>query len=71
MEYVSVREKIDKLYEQLVRSAATFIYKPDELRKINEQIYELQSKCSHKFENGKCIYCRKEQGNADEEKRYL
>lgn len=71
MEYVSVREKIDKLYKELTQNASTFIYNPDGLKKITQQIFELQNKCHHHFENGECIYCRKAQGNADEEKRYL
>lgn len=56
-----IREKVDDLYEKLVRSAATFIFKPNEIKQIKEQIFNLQEQCNHKFENGKCIYCRKEE----------
>ena len=56
-----IREKVDNLYEKLVRSAATFIFKPNEIKQIKEQIFNLQEQCNHKFENGKCIYCRKEE----------
>lgn len=56
-----IREKVDDLYEKLVRSAATFVFKPNEIKQIKEQIFNLQEQCNHKFENGKCIYCRKEE----------
>ena len=56
-----IRDKVDDLYEKLVRSAATFIFKPNEIKEIKEQIFNLQEQCNHKFENGKCIYCRKEE----------
>ena len=56
-----IREEIDNLYDQLVKSAATFIYKPAEIKQIKEKIFKLQSKCPHEFENGKCIYCRKDE----------
>ena len=56
-----IRDKVDDLYEKLVRSAATFIFKPNEIKQIKEQIFNLQEQCNHKFENGKCIYCRKEE----------
>ena len=56
-----IREKVDNLYEKLVYSAATFIFKPNEIKQIKEQIFNLQEQCNHKFENGKCIYCRKEE----------
>jgi len=71
MENVSIKQQIDNLYEKLAQSAMTFIYKPDEIAKIRENIFELQNKCHHEYVNGKCIYCRKVRGNADEEKRYL
>ena len=61
MEYNNIKEQIDDLYEKLAKSAATFIYKPDEIRKIKQNIFELQDKCNHNFINGKCIYCRKEE----------
>lgn len=67
----TIKQQIDDLYEKLVNSAMTFIYKPDEINKIRQNIFELQKKCFHEYQNGKCIYCRKEQGNADETKRYL
>lgn len=56
-----IKEEIDDLYTSLNRCAATFIYKPDEIKKIKEKIFNLQNDCPHKFENGKCIYCRKEE----------
>ena len=56
-----LRNKIDELYEQLQKSAATFILKPNEIKKIRENIYTLQNQCDHEFVNGKCIYCRKEE----------
>lgn len=56
-----IREKVNDLYEKLVHSAATFIFKPNEIKQIKEQIFNLQEQCNHKFENGKCIYCRKEE----------
>lgn len=66
-----IKNKINDLYNQLQQSAATFIYNPNEIEKIRQDIFKLQEKCFHKYENDKCIYCRKEQGNVDEEKRYL
>ena len=71
MENVSIKQQIDELYEKLNQSVMTFIYKPDEIAKIRNDIFELQNKCFHEYVNGKCIYCRKGQGNVDEEKRYL
>lgn len=56
-----IKQKVDDLFEKLVKSAASFIYKPDEIKRIKEDIYKLQNKCEHKYENGKCIYCRKEE----------
>jgi len=56
-----IKQKIDELQTKLAMSAATFIYKPNELNNIKNQIFELQNKCEHKFENGKCIYCKKKE----------
>ena len=67
----TIKEQVDNLYEKLIQSAMTFVYKPDEITKIRNDIFELQNKCFHEYVNGKCIYCRKEQGNANETKRYL
>lgn len=60
-----IKERIDYLYTQLRNSAATFIYKPDEINKIKQCIYELQDQCNHKYENKRCIYCRKEENNVN------
>ena len=60
-----IKERIDYLYNQLRETAATFIYKPNEIEKIKQGIYELQNKCNHKYENGRCIYCRKEEKNVN------
>ena len=46
-----IREKVDDLYEKLVRSAATFIFKPNEIKQIKEQIFSLQEQCNHKHSN--------------------
>lgn len=67
----TIKEQIDKLYEKLTQSAMSFIYKPDEIEKIRQDIFELQEHCFHEYVNGKCIYCRRLQGNVDETKRYL
>lgn len=67
----TIKQQVDELYEKLAQSAMTFVYKPDEIEKIRQNIFELQDHCFHKYVNGKCIYCRKGQGNADETKRYL
>lgn len=67
----TIKEQVDNLYEKLIQSAMTFVYKPDEITKIRNDIFELQNKCFHEYVNGKCIYCRKEQENVDEKKRYL
>jgi len=56
-----IKKEIDKLYRQLRESAMTFIYKPHEIEEIKNNIFNLQKQCDHKFENGKCIYCRKEE----------
>ena len=61
MENVDIKNEIDFLFQKLAESAATFIYKPDEIRIIKNNIYSLQEKCKHEFKNGKCIYCRKEE----------
>lgn len=64
MENVDLKEKIDFLYKELHDTAATFIYQPDKIKKIKDCIYELQNECNHKYKNGRCIYCRKEENNA-------
>jgi len=56
-----LQNKIDELYEKLYQSAATFIFKPNEIKQIKQNIFELQKQCNHEFKNGKCIYCRKEE----------
>ena len=61
MDYNEIKEKIDNLYTKLVQSTATFVFKPDEIKQIKQDIFELQEQCNHKFENGKCIYCRKDE----------
>ena len=61
MEHIDIKKQINSLYEKLAQSAATFIYKPDEIKKIKQDIFELQEKCEHEFKNGKCIYCRKDE----------
>lgn len=71
MENANIKQQIDGLYEKLTESVKTFVYKPDEITKIRKNIFELQNKCFHEYVNGKCIYCRKEQENVDETKRYL
>lgn len=60
-----IKQQVDELYDKLIKSSATFIYNPNELNKIRTDIFNLQENCNHKYENGKCIYCRKEQENAD------
>lgn len=54
-----IKQEIDNLYDELINSSATFIYKPNEIKEIKNKIFELQEKCPHEFKNGKCIYCRK------------
>lgn len=39
---------------------ATFVLNP-EAQKIQNEIYELQKKCPHEFENGECKFCGKEE----------
>ena len=68
---LTIKQQIDNLYQKLAESAMTFVHKPGEIEKIRQNIFELQNKCFHEYIDGKCIYCRKAQGNADEEKRYL
>lgn len=60
-----IKERIDYLYTELRHTAATFVYKPDEIAKIKQCIYDLQDECDHEYQNGKCIYCRKEENNAN------
>ena len=57
----ALKKEIDNLYEELRKSAATFILKPHEIEEIRERFFKLQEKCEHEFKNGKCIYCRKEE----------
>lgn len=63
MEYdnFKIKEEVDNLYKKLVHSAATFVFKPNEIKQIKQEIFNLQKQCKHKFTNGKCIYCRKEE----------
>lgn len=65
MESREIKERIEELYKKLYCSAATFVYKPDELEWIRAEIADLQNKCDHTFENGKCVICRKEQNNVN------
>lgn len=60
-----IKERIDYLYNELRKTAATFIYKPDDIIKIKECIYDLQDQCNHEYKNGRCIYCRKEEHNVN------
>lgn len=62
---LKIKERIDFLYTELRNIASTFIYKPDEISKIQQCIFDLQDQCTHKYENGRCIYCRKEEDNVD------
>ena len=61
MENVDIKTEIDFLFQKLAESAATFVYKPNEIQMIKNNIYALQENCKHEFVNGKCIYCRKEE----------
>lgn len=60
-----IKIEIDDLYNKLSKNAATFIYNPTIIKDIRNKIFELQNKCNHNFQNGVCIYCRKEEKNAD------
>lgn len=60
-----IKERVDYLYSKLRETAATFVYKPDEINKIKHCIYELQDQCNHEYKNGRCIYCRKDKENAN------
>ena len=60
-----IKERVDYLYSKLRETAATFVYKPDEINKIKHCIYELQDQCNHEYKNGRCIYCRKDEENAN------
>ena len=60
-----IKGRIDYLYTELRQTAATFIYKPDEIEKIKQCIFELQDQCNHEYQNGRCIYCRKEKEDVD------
>lgn len=61
MENVDIKKEIEVLFQKLAESAATFVFKPNEIKQIKENIFNLQEQCEHTFENGKCIYCRKEE----------
>ena len=50
-----IKQEIDSLYDKLIKSAATFIYKPNEIKEIKERIFKLQNNCPHEYKNGKCI----------------
>jgi len=56
-----IKQEIDSLYDKLVKSAATFVYKPNEIKEIKDRIFKLQNNCPHEYKNGKCIYCRKDE----------
>ncbi len=56
-----IRNKINDLYIKLAKSAATFIYNPNEIKEIKQEIFELQNKCNHEYQNGRCIYCKKDE----------
>ena len=60
-----IRKQINFLNGKLQASAATFTYKPGEIEEIKNQIFALQERCPHKFENGKCKYCDKGENNAN------
>ena len=42
MDNVNIKNEIDFLFQKLAESAATFIYKPDEIKMIKNNIYALQ-----------------------------
>ena len=56
-----IRNKINDLYIKFAKSAATFIYNPNEIKEIKQEIFELQNKCNHEYQNGRCIYCKKDE----------
>ena len=62
---LTIKQQIDNLYQKLAESAITFVYKPGEIEKIRQNIFELQNKCNHEYKNGKCIYCRKDEKNVN------
>ena len=56
-----IKERADYLYNELRGMASTFIYNPDKIEKIRKCIFDLQDQCNHEYQNGRCIYCRKEE----------
>ena len=57
-----IKDKIAVLakeYDELF-DPSTFVLKP-RLIEIQTEIMKLQRQCEHKFENGFCIYCAREE----------
>lgn len=57
-----IRKQIDEIYQEIenLLNPSSFVLKP-EVAILNGEIKKLQKQCSHKFENGQCIYCDKEE----------
>ena len=64
MEQYEIKQRVDELMAEVKAAIAvnTFVLNPDIEEKMKE-IKELQSTCTHEFDNGYCLYCYK----ADEE----
>lgn len=55
-----IKMKVDEIDNKIAEAVRTFILSP-ELKDLMEEKAALRAQCVHEFENGKCIYCGKEE----------
>lgn len=63
MDGPEIRQRIDEINNTMHDLINKFVL-TDEIRKLIDEKAMLSSKCSHIFEEGKCIYCDKKEGES-------
>lgn len=60
MEQHIIKEKVNEIYQCLdsYYKKGTFEYNP-KCSELLDRLYELRSQCSHIYNNGECIFCKK------------
>lgn len=55
-----IKEKVKEIYQYLNNyyEKGTFEYNP-ECSELLDKLYDLRSQCSHTYNNGECIFCKK------------
>lgn len=62
MDNLEIKNRIDKNNAEIESIMCPGLFVLNErVRELLDENFELQSQCNHKFENGICIYCHKEE----------